>query len=519
MAEPSHPSPAPPARPRSPPHFLQPASRTVPGDLAIILLSRDTYEPITLEASTGAVDGYAEGAVLNTRFGSFPHSTFLDIPWGSQVRASKVDTGSRGRKRRIDEVLSSIQAAASGTPTGDETPPTTTANTPSGRENNDEETSAAVKKAVTSASGFVHILRPTPELWTSSLPHRTQVVYIPDYSYILNRIRARPGTRLIEAGAGSGSFTHASVRAVYNGMKTSPSDVKGKVFSFEFNEERFRKMQEEIQGHDLDELVEIRHRDVYNDGFLADGKSPNATAIFLDLPAPWKALRHLSRRQPSSEKEDPSWVSPLDPTKTVHICTFSPCIEQVTQTVEELRKLGWVDIQMVEVSNKRYNIVRDRVGLNLPKEKGYNPTPANVDEAVSRLKELTKRAQEFQESQNNPKPATTDEQQMDIDSNKEDEKRAARDTNGNAAANEEAEDKPWIHGRIVHRPEAEIKTHTSYLTFAILPQEWSEEDEAAAFAKWPCGKESRTIGNIDKAARKQEKRDQMASKKNKKQKR
>jgi tRNA (adenine57-N1/adenine58-N1)-methyltransferase catalytic subunit len=523
MPEPSSPAPAPASAPRSPPHFLQPGRRTVPGDLAIILLSRDTYEPITLEASTGAVDGYAEGAVLNTRFGSFPHSTFLDIPWGSQVRASKVDTGSRGRKRRIEEVLSSIQAAAaaaSGTPAGDETPTTTTPNTPSGRENNDDETSKAVKKAVTSASGFVHILRPTPELWTSSLPHRTQVVYIPDYSYILNRIRARPGTRLIEAGAGSGSFTHASVRAVYNGMKTSPSDVKGKVFSFEFNEARFRKMQEEIHEHDLDELVEIRHRDVYNDGFLADGESPNATAIFLDLPAPWKALRHLSRRQLPSEttggKEDPSWVSPLDPTKTVHICTFSPCIEQVTQTVDELRKLGWVDIQMVEVSNKRYNIVRDRVGLNLPKEKGFNPTPANVDEAVSRLKELTKRAQEFQESQNNPKPTAADEQQMDIDSNREDQQKAlAGDTSGNAATNDEAEDKLWMHGRIVHRPEAEIKTHTSYLTFAILPQEWSEEDEAAAFAKWPCGKESRTIGNIDKAARKQEKREQMASKKKK----
>lgn len=138
----------------------------------------------------------------------------------------------------------------------------------------------------------------------------------------------RPGSVLIEAGAGSGSFTHAGVRAVYAGYPdgregpAAEGDVreeakrleregwkatrKGRVWSYEFHRERVGKLREEIEAHGLDGLVEVVHRDVCKDGFLVrtkeegvqdgdeeDGEeeggfvSPGATAIFLDLPAPW----------------------------------------------------------------------------------------------------------------------------------------------------------------------------------------------------------------------------------------
>ena len=67
-------------------------------------------------------------------------------------------------------------------------------------------------------------------------------------------------------------------------------------------------------------------------------------------------------------------------------------------------------------------------------------------------------------------------------------------------------------GRLIHRTEPEIKTHTSYLVFAVMPQEWSEEQEAAAFARWPCGQESRVIGKLDKESRKKEKRELLQTK-------
>lgn len=48
--------------------------------------------------------------------------------------------------------------------------------------------------------GFVNILRPTPELWTMALPHRTQILYLADISYITSWLDIRPGSRVIEAG-------------------------------------------------------------------------------------------------------------------------------------------------------------------------------------------------------------------------------------------------------------------------------------------------------------------------------
>ncbi|TDZ29857.1 tRNA (adenine(58)-N(1))-methyltransferase catalytic subunit trm61 [Colletotrichum spinosum] len=464
--------------------FLQPGPRTSANSIAIVQLSRDNLVPLILQDSTSAVDGYAEGAVLNTRFGSFPHSTLIDVPWGSQIRASAVDTGSRGRKRKRNQ-----EEADASTPAADDTPA-------------DTDAAAPPKKAIAAASGFVHILQPTAELWTAGLPHRTQVVYTPDYSFILQRIRARPGTRLIEAGAGSGSFTHASARAVYNGYPENEAQRKGKVYSFEFNKDRYEKMQEEIKEHALEGIVQLTHRDVYNGGFLVDGKSPEAESVFLDLPAPWEALPHLSRRKPATAEGD--WVSPLNPNKSAYICTFSPCIEQVQRTITTMRTLGWVDIDMIEISNKKFNIIRDRAGLGQP-ERGIPAFARDVGEAVAKLREIEKRTRDFH---NVADPNSAEDSPagnaMDVD--------APAETNGNSTPEETASVKPWLQGRVIHRAEPELKTHTSYLVFAVLPREWTAEDEAAALAKWPCGSETGVIGAKDKETRKQEKRELLQGK-------
>src|ERR1700722_9435895 len=79
--------------------FLSPSSVSQPDDLAILHLRRDLLIPTILQTHDDEDLGYEEGKVTNTRFGSFPHSTLLGKPWGSQIVASVVDTGSRGRRR------------------------------------------------------------------------------------------------------------------------------------------------------------------------------------------------------------------------------------------------------------------------------------------------------------------------------------------------------------------------------------------------------------------------------------
>jgi hypothetical protein len=154
-------------------HSLFPGPVATAESLSILHLKRDLQIPTILKARDEDDDGYSEGKVVNTRFGSFPHSTLIGLPWGSQVRASKVDTGSRGRRGKglekkrkreepdkgpnkapkLEEKMLRIQSMLTG--------------------------AKEEKEAVVASSGFIHILPPTPENWTSSLPHRTQVVYTP----------------------------------------------------------------------------------------------------------------------------------------------------------------------------------------------------------------------------------------------------------------------------------------------------------------------------------------------------
>ena len=48
--------------------------------------------------------------------------------------------------------------------------------------------------------GYLHVLHPTPELWTLNLPHRTQILYSTDISMILYQLDLRPGSIVIESG-------------------------------------------------------------------------------------------------------------------------------------------------------------------------------------------------------------------------------------------------------------------------------------------------------------------------------
>ncbi|KAL8292158.1 hypothetical protein RQP46_001624 [Phenoliferia psychrophenolica] len=203
------------------------------------------------------------GKTLQSRFGSFKHDLMVGVPWGTKFSSSN------GR-------------------------------------------------------GFVYLLKPTPELWTLALPHRTQILYLPDIAFITSFLDIKAGSKVIEAGTGSGSFSHSLVRTV---GKT------GKVYSFEFHEDRFNKAKEEFSAHGLDEIIQIKHQNVYRDGFevvdLVD-------SVFLDVPAPWEALAHAK--------------TALRKDLQSRICCFSPCIEQVIRTVSSLTDLGFSDIT---ITNQR----------------------------------------------------------------------------------------------------------------------------------------------------------------------
>ncbi|GBF61280.1 tRNA (adenine(58)-N(1))-methyltransferase catalytic subunit [Trichophyton mentagrophytes] len=464
--------------------FLTPGPTAEADSLAVLHLRRDHAIATVLKTHDDEDLGYDEGKVTTTRFGSFPHSTLIGSPWGSQIIASKVDTGSRGRRPKTGKGSNPLKRKA--------------------EDADISEDKSTTKAAVTASSGFIHLLRPTPESWTSSLPHRTQVVYTPDSSYILHRLRVRPGSTIIEAGAGSGSFTHAAARAVFNGYPNGTNDSRrGKVCSFEFHSQRAETIKRELGEHGLDGIVRLNHRDVCADGFLlADGpvsnESPRANAVFLDLPAPWQALKHLVR-EPADGKE-----SSLDPTSPVHICTFSPCLEQAQQTISTLRQYSWLSISMVEVVHRQIEVRRERYGVESYHKNASAPDPKTVEQAIGRLRTHEERAKAFREKQIRNAAEFASKKAAQAEGNEEEEN-GAKSENTEAISEPIKDDSPaesvpartektwqpkpsvpqYKQGTLIHRSEPELKTHTSYLVFAILPCAWSEEDEKRCREKWP----------------------------------
>lgn len=180
-----------------------------------------------------------------------------------------------------------------------------------------------------SGRGFVYILRPTPELWTLSLPHRTQILYLADIAFIVNSLDIRPGSSVIEAGTGSGSFSHSVARTIGN---------TGHLYSFEFHQERAAKARDEFARHGMT-MVHLEHRNVCQQGFaLCDA----VDSVFLDLPAPWDAVPHAK----IAMKKD----------RATRICCFSPCMEQVLRTVTALNQCGFTDLTMYETLLRPHDV-------------------------------------------------------------------------------------------------------------------------------------------------------------------
>ena len=156
-----------------------------------------------------------------------------------------------------------------------------------------------------------HLLRPTMEQWTDTLSHRTQIIYMPDISYITARLGLASGKTVVEAGTGSGSLTHSLARAV------APA---GKVLTFDFHEDRSKIAGAEFSAHNLGHVT-AGHRDVctqYEEGMSHGdwgfGLPPGtADALMLDVPSPWLAIKAVH----ATLKDNGVF------------CNYSPCIEQV----------------------------------------------------------------------------------------------------------------------------------------------------------------------------------------------
>nr|CAI5834209.1 unnamed protein product [Callosobruchus analis] len=181
------------------------------------------------------------------------------------------------------------------------------------------------------SKGWGYVMQPNPELWTITLPHRTQIIYTPDISMIVLQLEIIPGSLVVESGTGSGSLSHALIRAL---------KPHGHLYTFDFHEDRVNTAKEEFQNHGFGHYVTVKNRDVCETGFGED-LDKKIHAVFLDLPHPWLAIPHAIKSFKNSGGR---------------ICSFSPCIEQVQKSCLTLTKHGFQEIQTIEVLQTQYSV-------------------------------------------------------------------------------------------------------------------------------------------------------------------
>ncbi|KAK4309980.1 hypothetical protein Pmani_018447 [Petrolisthes manimaculis] len=203
------------------------------------------------------------------------------------------------------------------------------------------------------SKGWGHVLYPTPELWTVTLPHRTQILYTPDISMVVIQLEVGPGSVVCEAGTGSGSLSHALMRAI------GPT---GKLYTCDFHKERVKIATEEFECHGLGPRVNVSERDVCVEGFGVKGV---ADAVFLDLPKPWEALPHaVSAMKPSGGR----------------VCSFSPCIEQVSRACETMTALGLLEITTLECLIREFQVKTISLPVLSNNGKAVDSQETNVQE-------------------------------------------------------------------------------------------------------------------------------------------
>ncbi|CAH9090625.1 unnamed protein product [Cuscuta europaea] len=190
--------------------------------------------------------------------------------------------------------------------------------------------------------GFVYLLAPTPELWTLVLSHRTQILYIADISFVIMYLEIVPGCLVLESGTGSGSLTTSLARAV------APT---GHVFTFDFHEQRAASARDDFERTGISELVEVALRDIQGEGFPEEFTG-RADSVFLDLPQPWTAIPSAGKML----KEDGI------------LCSFSPCIEQVQRSSQEMESQCFTDIRTFEVLLRTYEVGKKSMEYSLNKE-------------------------------------------------------------------------------------------------------------------------------------------------------
>ena len=175
------------------------------------------------------------------------------------------------------------------------------------------------------------VLEPSLHDLIKEIRRTTQIMFPKDIGYLLLKMNIGPGSRVVEAGTGSGGLTLALARAV------SPT---GRVYSYEVRADVIALARKNLARVGLLEWVDLKERDIAQ-GF----DETDVDALFLDLRSPWDYL-------------SPAWTALKS---GGFFGAILPTTNQVSQLVRALPAASFGVVEVEELLLRPYKAVPDRL--------------------------------------------------------------------------------------------------------------------------------------------------------------
>ncbi|OYT37333.1 MAG: protein methyltransferase [Desulfurococcales archaeon ex4484_58] len=183
-------------------------------------------------------------------------------------------------------------------------------------------------ESIHTSQGYkAYLLNPLLADHQYSIERVTQIIYPKDASYMIYLSSIGPGSKVLEAGVGSGYLTISLANFV---------GENGVVYGYDINEEHLEKARENLARTGLLDRVVLCKGDVRK-----ELKHRDLDAVFLDLPDPWNALNSIYKV-----------LKPAHP-----VLIYVPTINQVEKTVIGMKRSGlFIDIHIYELLMREYEV-------------------------------------------------------------------------------------------------------------------------------------------------------------------
>ena len=173
-------------------------------------------------------------------------------------------------------------------------------------------------------------LKPNLRDYIFKTNRRTQISYPKDISLIILYSGIGPGSRVVEAGTGTGALTSAIAHYI------KPS---GCVYTYEMRQEFQKNAKKNLERAGLLDFVELKEGDV-TEGI----GEKDLDAVILDMATPWLVV--------------PNAYSALKGSGV--LVSFSPTIDQVVKVTEALSENGFVGVETVETLIRFMQVARGK---------------------------------------------------------------------------------------------------------------------------------------------------------------